>query len=72
VKHWRDDLLRTCEVAQGRKSVEFSKILELKGTKRLWFSRKSAYLHDPIRIHGSDILAEANVNADGLDGLAGM
>lgn len=59
-------MLRTCDYVQGRKPSEFSKILELRGSKRLWFSRKAKELHDPIRIHGTDLFAECNVNANGL------
>lgn len=63
---WRDVLLKTCEFVRVRKSSEFQKILRLKGTKRPWFSRKSNELKDPVRIRGTDIFAETNVNANGL------
>ena len=63
---WRDVFLNTCEFVQVRKPSEFPRILELKGRKRPWFSRKSSELHDPVRIRGTDLYAETNVNANGL------
>jgi hypothetical protein len=63
---WRDVLLRTCEVVLTRRHADFSRILELKGRKRLWFSRKAEELYAPIMIRGTDIFAECNVNANGL------
>lgn len=59
-------MLKTCELVQTSKPAEFSKILELKGSKSLWFSRKPKQLRDPIKIGGTDIFAEANANANGL------
>lgn len=66
VESWREVLLTTCQFILSRKPSEFSRILELKGSKRLWFSRKVKELQSPIRIRGSDIFAECNANANGL------
>jgi hypothetical protein len=66
VESWRDILLKTCELVRTRKPSQFSRILELKGTKNLWFSREAKQLRDPVRIHGTSIFAETNVNANGL------
>lgn len=66
VETWRDVLLKTCEFVLSRKPNDFSKILELKGTKRLFFSRNPKKLHDPARIQGTDIFAECNANANTL------
>jgi hypothetical protein len=59
-------LLRTCEFVRTRKPSEFPRILELKGSTRLWFSRKPEELYAPVMIRGTGIFAECNVNADGL------
>jgi hypothetical protein len=61
---YRDVLVRTCEFVQRRKPSEFSKILQLRGRKRKWFSRVAKELHDPVRIPGTDIFVECNVNAN--------
>jgi hypothetical protein len=63
---WREVLLKTCEFVRTRKPSEFSRILELKGSRRLWFSRRREGLYAPIKIRGTDIFAESNVNANGL------
>jgi hypothetical protein len=66
VKTWKDVLLRACEIARARGPSEFSKILNLKGNKSPWFSRKPEDLRDPVRITGTDIFAETNQNANSL------
>lgn len=66
VESWRNVLLKTCELVHDRKPSQFARILELKGSKRLWFSRNPNELQDPVRIHGTDIFAEANLNANGV------
>jgi hypothetical protein len=59
-------LLRTCKLVQTKRPSEFSRVLELRGTKRLWFSRKSSELRNPVSIPGTDIFAETNFNANAL------
>jgi hypothetical protein len=66
VKTWRDVLLKTCEFAEEKSHSDFSRILGLKGSKRLWFSLKPKELKDPIPIGATGIFAETNVNANGL------
>jgi len=66
LESWRDLLLKTCEVARESKRVEFATLVNLRGTKNLWFSRKSKELRDPIKINGTKIFAETNANANEL------
>lgn len=66
VESWRDILLKTCEFVYAMNPTAFPKILELRGTKRVWFSRKANDLWEPIKIQGTGIFVDVNVNADGL------
>lgn len=66
VRTWKEILLKTCEVVEAKKPTEFHKILRLRGSKRLWFSRKPKELRDPVRIGRTDIFAETNQNANSL------
>ncbi|MGA2310274.1 MAG: hypothetical protein ABSG57_12110 [Candidatus Bathyarchaeia archaeon] len=66
VKSWRDILLNSCEFVYAMNPSAFPKILELRGTKRVWFSRRANQLWEPIKIQGTDIFVDVNLNANGL------
>lgn len=58
--------MKTCEFVQLRYGRDFERILQLRGTKRAWFSRNPNYLLDPVQVGRSGIYAETNMNARSL------
>ena len=66
VNNWRAVLLETCAFVHAKKPAEFHRILNLRGNRRPWFSRKPSDLRSPVRIEGTDIYAEVNSNANAL------
>lgn len=66
VQDWRDVLIGTCMVVRKKRPADFARILELRGPKRLWFSRNPTNLRDPTPIDDTGIYAETNLSANGL------
>ena len=56
----------TCDYVQETKPNDFTSILKLMGTKRIWFSRDPRKLKAPVRIKRTDIFVECNRNANNL------
>jgi hypothetical protein len=58
-------LLITCQMAFKDNPRDFEKVLELKGSKRPWFSIDASQLRNPARIRGTKLFVETNWNANG-------
>jgi len=65
VSSWRDFLILLCEVLSQKHSSEFSRVLELQGRKRPYFSRNPNELREPARIGNTGIFTETNLSANG-------
>ncbi|MDB9314078.1 AAA family ATPase [Spirulina sp. CS-785/01] len=60
VQSWKDFFITVCTLIKLRHNKEFSKILELKGKKRLYFSKNPDDLKMPEKITGTNIHVETN------------
>lgn len=64
VSSWRDVLLKTAEAVHMRNPSKFDKVLQLKGSKRPWFSLNPSELRFPARVGGSKYFVELNLSAN--------
>jgi hypothetical protein len=60
---WKDLLTTLATIMLESHESEFDKVLDLRGTKRRYFSRHPGELRDPVRIGGSSIFAETHFSA---------
>ena len=63
VGSWRDLLMKLCNIIRTEHKGEFEKVLELRGRKRLYYSRDENQLKHPKRIANTDIFAETNLSS---------
>ncbi len=66
VKKWKDVLTNVCNILAKARENDFEKVLELKGRKRLYFSKNPDDLKEPKQVIGTDIYVETNFNASNL------
>lgn len=70
VKFWKDVLEQVCNIMQEKHSNEISRILNLKGQRRIYFSRNLNQLSSeeaktsPRKIKNTDIYMESNFSAN--------
>lgn len=70
VKKWKEILTSVCNILSTSRGEEFEKVLDLKGRKRLYFSRDPEDLKEPRKVTGTDIYVETNFNASNLYSIA--
>lgn len=66
VKKWKEVLINICNILSKVREDVFEKVLELKGRKRIYFSRDEKNLKEPRKVSGTDIFVETNFNASNL------
>lgn len=63
VNSWAQFLLELCNIIKTEHRDRFDNVLELKGRKRLYFTRNENQLTKPKRIPSTDIFIETNLSA---------
>lgn len=66
VDKWIEMLLKLSEVMAHRHSNEFEKVLDLKGSKRPYFTKNKNALRIPRKINKTDIYVETNLSANSI------
>lgn len=66
VNKWKNLLLELCSILHKIQGEEFSKVLRLRGRKRLYFSKNPRDLFTAEKIPGTDIYAEVNLSANSV------
>lgn len=64
VRTWKDMLVRLCDMLNATHGTEFDKVLNLRGTKRSYFTRSENELWQPGKISNTDIFVETHMNAN--------
>ena len=59
VSSWRNMIVKLCEIINAAHSDRFEEVLNLRGTKRSYFSRNPSDLDGPRLIGGTDIFVDA-------------
>lgn len=60
---WKEVLVSVCEWLSEEQPDEFSRVLELRGTSRQYFSRERTEVDQPAEISGTGIYAHTKLNA---------
>jgi len=63
---WRELLTTVCDIMAAIHKDRFEDILSLRGTKRLYFSKKPDQIRGPRQIEGTDIYVSMNFSAAGV------
>jgi len=63
VRSWRDLLIKLCDILNAAHPTEFDRILSIRGTKRVYFTRNANELSDPRRIHNTNVLVETKFSS---------
>ena len=63
VSSWKEMLVKLCEVLHATHGSQFDRVVNLRGRKRPYFSRKSRELREPTEIKDTDIYVETNLSA---------
>ena len=59
VSSWREMLVKLCEIVHEAHTDRFEEVLNIRGTKRTYFSQNPDDLHGPRPIDGTDIFVDA-------------
>ncbi len=62
-KSWRNVFIELCALMHTMYPSDFERVLELRGTKRPWFSRSPDDVRRPALVPGTDIYADTNLSA---------
>jgi len=66
VNSWKDMLVQICNIMLATHRDRFDQVLNLKGHKRPYFTRKPNELRSPEKIPGTDIYVEVNLSANSI------
>ena len=66
VRSWKQVLLTVCEEVNNLHRNDFTKVLSLRGTKRIYFTRNPNELRLPEKIKGTDIFVETHWSANSI------
>jgi hypothetical protein len=62
-RSWRDMLIQVCNIMLATHRDRFEQVLNLRGSKKPYFTRNPNELRIPEKIDGTDIYAEVNLSA---------
>ena len=63
---WKDMLIQICKIVLTTHRKNFDKVLELRGSKRPYFTKNPNELRAPKKIEGTDIYVETNLSANSI------
>jgi len=66
INTWKELLLKLCEILYHQHKKDFEKVLEMKGSKKNYFSKKPKGMTSPKPVKGSGIYAETHHSADAI------
>ena len=68
---WRKLLVKTCEVLAAERGARFTEaVLQVRGRKRAYFSKRAETLVDPLSLSSADLYVKGNLSANGCANLA--
>ena len=71
VRTWKDLLVTLAEAIRSQRRQDFDRVLDIRGTKRQYFSRDHNQLREPRELGGSGIFVETHWSADGTVKMCG-
>ena len=66
VSTWKEILITVAEKLYGRHATDYDRTLELRGTKRAYFSRQKQELREPIAVGNSGYFVETHFSANDM------
>lgn len=66
VRSWRDMLIRLANLIYASHSIDFEKVVTLKGRKRPYFTHNANELRAPQKISNTNIFVETNLSANSI------
>jgi len=63
VRYWIDVLTKVTQLMYNLHTSNFNEVLQLRGSKRPYYTKNTNELRIPQRVEGSDILMETNLGA---------
>jgi len=66
VRNWKEVLLQICKLTYNLHRSSFESVLQLRGSKRPYFSRNPNDLRHPQQIENSDIFVETHLNSNSI------
>ena len=66
VSTWKEILITVAENLYGRHATDYDRTLELRGTKRAYFSRQKQELREPIAVGNSGYFVETHFSANDM------